>query len=106
MESDMEFRNTLPREVDDHPDSGMPRQLRTRADNDPILSRQEADVAGLGRAGAVYGESGREGTYHETSPHALRLCPGCRLGGFRRRRRDAVAASDGQARNGRSAWHR
>ncbi len=53
----MEFRNTLPREVDDHPDSGMPRQLRTRADNDPILSRQEADVAGLGRAGAVYGES-------------------------------------------------
>ncbi len=42
-----DFKNALPREVDDHPDSGMPRQLRTQADDEPPLSRAEADVAGI-----------------------------------------------------------
>jgi hypothetical protein len=41
------YKNALPSEVDDHPDSGMPRQLRTQADNEPPLSRAEADVAGI-----------------------------------------------------------
>ncbi|HEY4440460.1 MAG TPA: hypothetical protein VGN14_08365 [Candidatus Elarobacter sp.] len=52
------FKNALPREVDDHPDSGMPRQLRTQADNEDPLSRREADVAGISPTPeVVYGES-------------------------------------------------
>jgi hypothetical protein len=42
-----DFKNTLPWETDDHPDSGMPRQLRTQADNEQPLTRQEAEVAGF-----------------------------------------------------------
>lgn len=41
------YKNALPDEVDDHPDSGMPRQLRTQADNEEPLSRAEADAAGI-----------------------------------------------------------
>jgi hypothetical protein len=53
-----DYKNALPREVDDHPDSGMPRQLRTQADNEPPLSRAEADVAGISPTPlVVYGES-------------------------------------------------
>jgi len=52
-----DFKNTLPRETDDHPDSGMPRQLRTQADNEAALSRHEAEVAGLtDTPETVYGE--------------------------------------------------
>lgn len=47
MDSDQTFKNALPNEVDDHPDSGMPRQLRTQADNEAPLSRREAEAAGL-----------------------------------------------------------
>jgi hypothetical protein len=58
MESDSQYRNALPQEVDDYPDSGMPRQLRTRADNEPPLSRREAEAAGLTiTPDVVYGES-------------------------------------------------
>ena len=54
----MDYKNALPDEVDDHPDSGMPRQLRTQADNEPALSREEADVAGISQTPeVVYGES-------------------------------------------------
>ena len=50
-------KNTLPRETDDHPDSGMPRQLRTQADTERPLSRHEAEVAGLtDTPETVYGE--------------------------------------------------
>jgi hypothetical protein len=50
-------KNTLPRETDDHPDSGMPRQLRTQADNERPLTRAEAEVAGLTETPeTVYGE--------------------------------------------------
>ncbi len=50
-------KNTLPRETDDHPDSGMPRQLRTQADDEPPLTRAEADVAGITETPEmVYGE--------------------------------------------------
>lgn len=42
-----DYKNALPSEVTDHPDSGMPRQLRTQADDDTPLSRAEADVAGI-----------------------------------------------------------
>ncbi len=56
MNIDSDYKNALPREVDDRPDSGMPRQLRTVADNAPELSRAEADVAGIG-VDVVYGES-------------------------------------------------
>ena len=53
-----DFKNALPQEVDDHPDSGMPRQLRTQADKDDPLSRREADVAGISPTPeVVYGES-------------------------------------------------
>jgi hypothetical protein len=52
-----DYKNTLPRETDDHADSGMPRQLRTQADNEPALSRREAEVAGLTETPqTVYGE--------------------------------------------------
>ncbi len=53
-----EYKNSLPSEVDDHPDSGMPRQLRTQADDKEPLSRREADVAGISPTPeVVYGES-------------------------------------------------
>jgi len=45
--TDGDYKNALPSEVDDHPDSGMPRQLRTQADDEPPLSRAEADAAGI-----------------------------------------------------------
>ncbi len=58
-----DYKNALPDEVDDHPDSGMPRQLRTPADDEAPLSRLEAEVAGLLPGEEVYGESSE----HETS---------------------------------------
>jgi hypothetical protein len=55
------YKNALPGEVDDHPDSGMPRQLRTQADNEPPLTREEADVAGISPTPeVVYGEDSAE----------------------------------------------
>jgi hypothetical protein len=58
MNSDSDYKNALPGEVDDHPDSGMPRQLRTQADNAPALSQREAEAAGLTvTPDVVYGES-------------------------------------------------
>jgi hypothetical protein len=55
--NDDSFKNTLPGETDDHPDSGMPRQLRTQADGERALTREEAGVAGMTPPGSVYGES-------------------------------------------------
>jgi hypothetical protein len=53
-----DYKNALPGETDDYPDSGMPRQLRTQADNERALTRKEADVAGItGTASTIYGES-------------------------------------------------
>jgi hypothetical protein len=53
-----DYKNALPSEVTDHADSGMPRQLRTQADNQEPLSRREADVAGISQTPeVVYGES-------------------------------------------------
>ncbi len=53
-----EYKNTLPNETDDHPDSGMPRQLRTQADNERSLTRAEAGVAGIGPTPqTVYGDN-------------------------------------------------
>jgi hypothetical protein len=50
-------KNALPEEVDDHADSGMPRQLRTQADRDEPLTRREADVAGISPTPeVVYGD--------------------------------------------------
>jgi hypothetical protein len=46
-ERDGGYKNALPGEVTDHPDSGMPRQLRTQADNEEPLSRPQADAAGI-----------------------------------------------------------
>ena len=58
MNAESEFKNALPREVDDRPDSGMPRQLRTQADSEPALSRREAEAAGMSvTPDVVYGES-------------------------------------------------
>ena len=52
------YKNALPSEVDDRPDSDMPRELRTQADDEPPLSRREADVAGISATPqVVYGES-------------------------------------------------
>ena len=52
------YKNALPSEVTDHPDSGMPRQLRTQADDEPPLSRAEADAAGITTTPeVVYGDS-------------------------------------------------
>ncbi len=48
------IKNTLPNETDDFPDSGMPRPLRTQADNEPALSLAEADAAGI--TVPVYGD--------------------------------------------------
>lgn len=54
-------KNALPEEVDDHPDSGMPRQLRTQADNERPLTRKEADVAGISQTPeVVYGDDSLE----------------------------------------------
>jgi len=50
-------KNALPREVTDHPDSGMPRQLRTQADNDAPLSAEEARIGGIRSAEIVYGDT-------------------------------------------------
>ena len=47
VEQQGDYKNALPSEVDDHPDSEMPRQLRTQADDEPPLSRGEADVMGI-----------------------------------------------------------
>jgi hypothetical protein len=47
VEQQGDYKNALPSEVTDHPDSGMPRQLRTQADDDRELTRAEADVAGV-----------------------------------------------------------
>jgi hypothetical protein len=58
VEQQGDFKNALPREVTDHPDSGMPRQLRTQADDDRPLSRSEADVAGISTTPqVVYGDT-------------------------------------------------
>jgi hypothetical protein len=58
---DDDFKNTLPGETDDHPDSGMPRQLRTQADGDSPLSRAEADIAGVSATPKmIYGEASGE----------------------------------------------
>ncbi len=51
---DDDFKNALPSETGDDVDSGMPRELRTQADNDAVLSRAEADVAGI--TSPVYGD--------------------------------------------------
>jgi hypothetical protein len=52
------YKNALPDEVDDHPDSGMPRELRTQADDEQPLSRPEADVAGISLTPeVVYGDT-------------------------------------------------
>jgi hypothetical protein len=52
--SDDDFKNSLPGESDDHPDSGMPRQLRTQPDGEGDLSRAQAEVAGITMP--VYGD--------------------------------------------------
>jgi len=52
--SDDDFKNSLPGESDDHPDSGMPRQLRTQADGDETLSAAEAEAGGI--TTPVYGD--------------------------------------------------
>ncbi len=58
MDTDSEYKNALPGEVDDHPDSGMPRQLRTRAESAAPLSFREAQAAGMTTTpDVVYGES-------------------------------------------------
>jgi len=58
MKIDTNVKNALPSEVDDHPDSGMPRQLRTQADNERVLSKREAQAAGMTvTPDVVYGES-------------------------------------------------
>ena len=46
-EAQGDYKNALPDEVTDHPDSGMPRQLRTQADDEEPLTRREADAAGI-----------------------------------------------------------
>ncbi len=56
-----DFKNTLPSETDDYADSGMPRQLRTQADNERALSRAEADIAGVSTTPKmIYGEASGE----------------------------------------------
>jgi hypothetical protein len=52
-----DYKNA-PSEVTDHPDSGMPRQLRSQGDDEDPLSRREADVAGVSPTPeVVYGDS-------------------------------------------------
>jgi hypothetical protein len=59
--TDDNVKNTLPDETDDHADSGMPRQLRTQADNDRALTRAEADIAGISTTPKmIYGEASGE----------------------------------------------
>jgi hypothetical protein len=53
-ENDDDLKNTLPGETDDAPDSGMPRQLRTQADDEDALSADEAAVGGITQP--VYGD--------------------------------------------------
>jgi hypothetical protein len=58
VEQQGDYKNALPSEVTDHPDSGMPRQLRTQADDERELSRAEADVAGISTTPqVVYGDT-------------------------------------------------
>ncbi len=58
VEQQGDYKNALPDEVDDHQDSGMPRQLRTQADDEAPLGRREAEVAGMTTTPeVVYGES-------------------------------------------------
>jgi hypothetical protein len=58
LERQGDYKNALPEEVDDHPDSGMPRQLHTQADNEEPLTRPEADVAGISLTpSVVYADS-------------------------------------------------
>jgi hypothetical protein len=53
-----DYKNALPWEVTDHPDSGMPRELRTQADKEEPLSRPDADAAGISLTPeVVYGEA-------------------------------------------------
>jgi hypothetical protein len=53
-----DYKNALPWEVTDHPDSEMPRQLRTQADKEEPLSRPEADVLGISPTPqVVYGDT-------------------------------------------------
>ncbi len=53
-----DYKNALPSEVTDHAGSGMPRQLRTRGEDEPALSRAEADVAGISTTPqVVYGDT-------------------------------------------------
>ncbi|HTJ25905.1 MAG TPA: hypothetical protein VMA36_07060 [Candidatus Limnocylindria bacterium] len=53
-----DYKNALPSEVTDHRDSGLPRQLRTQADDEEPLTRREADAAGISLTPeVVYGES-------------------------------------------------
>lgn len=55
---DDDYKNTLPSETGDDPDSGMPHELRTLNDAAAPLSRAEADVAGITTTPAtVYGEA-------------------------------------------------
>jgi hypothetical protein len=53
VEQQGDYKNALPSEVTDHPDSGMPRQLRTQADDEAPLSRAEADVSGISQTPQV-----------------------------------------------------
>ena len=47
-----------PSEVDDHPSSGQPRQLRTTGDDEPTLTRAQADVTGISvTPDVVYGDT-------------------------------------------------
>lgn len=58
MNSDADYKNALPGEVADRPESDMPRELRTQADALPPLSRREAEAAGMSvTPDVVYGES-------------------------------------------------
>jgi hypothetical protein len=60
-ERDGGYKNALPDEVTDHPDSGMPRQLRTQADDEEPLSRPQADAAGISPTPeVVYADSDEE----------------------------------------------
>ena len=43
LEQQGDYKNALPSEVDDHPDSGMPRQLRTQADDERDAHHAEPD---------------------------------------------------------------
>jgi hypothetical protein len=58
MNIESDDKNALPGEVDDRPGSGLPRQLRTQADSERVLSRREAEAAGMTvTPDVVYGES-------------------------------------------------